>query len=38
RGFETAVNEFLWVNEGYEKNTYELSTEERDAIQSICQS
>ena len=37
-GFETAVHEFLWVNEGFEKNTYELSTEERNAIQSICQS
>ncbi len=37
-GFETAVNEFLWVNEGFEKNTYELSTEDQEKIQSICQS
>jgi hypothetical protein len=37
-GFETAVNEFLWVNEGFEKNTYNLSPEEQDTIQSICQS
>ncbi len=35
--FETAVHEFLWVNKGFEKNTYKLSREEEKIIQSICQ-
>ncbi len=33
--FETAVNEFMWANNGFEKNTYRLSPEEEHTIQSI---
>ncbi len=33
--FETAVNEFMWANNGFEKNTYKLSPEEEETIQSI---
>lgn len=36
--FEIAVNEFLWVNKGFEKNTYNLSQEEKDTILSVCKS
>ncbi|MDX2432389.1 MAG: sulfotransferase [Bacteroides sp.] len=35
--FEVAVNEFLWVNKGFEKNTYKLTKEEEKTIQSILQ-